>query len=124
MPPPNGRRPVIPYIKAWVRPLIDEHRDPRDVGELNYCFTRMMLQGASEAEFRSVIDKFVNRSGPMGYRVINNVLGAATGANLERERRLGADDGSDSLWEAVLGWYDEIAGPYEDRKIEQNGDVY
>lgn len=94
------------------------------MGELNYCFTRMMLQGASEAEFRSVIDKFVNRSGPMGYRVINNVLGAATGANLERERRLGADDGSDSLWEAVLGWYDEIAGPYEDRKIEQNGDVY
>lgn len=124
MPPPNGRRPVIPYIKAWVRPLIDEHRDPRDVGELNYCFTRMMIQGATETEFRAVIDKFVNRSGPFSYRIINSVLGAATGASVERERRTTDTIGDIGLWNAVLSWYEDVAGPYEDDKREQNGDVY
>jgi hypothetical protein len=54
----------------------------------------------------------------------NTLLGAALGAKMERARRLADDDGHWDLFAAVQGWYESVAGPYEDRKIEQNGDVY
>lgn len=51
---------------------------------------------------RLIIDYFENNGGR--YQQINDVLGALEGAKLEFYRR--------------------VAAPYEDMKIEENGDVY
>lgn len=50
-----------------------------------------------------LVAEYVEQQG-LNYAVINDVVGALEGAKLEFYRR--------------------VAAPYEDRKIEQNGDVY
>lgn len=80
----------MPYIDAQAKEeLVRNLRDPENVGELNYCITRL-IRDYWEHNQR--------------YQSINDVLGALEGAKLEFYRR--------------------VAEPYEDRKIQQNGDVY
>lgn len=62
-------------------------------------------ENAGELNFllTSVIKQYINYNG-LNYQHINDVLGALEGAKTEFYRR--------------------IAGPYEDNKIKENGDVY
>lgn len=62
-------------------------------------------ENAGELNFllTSVIKQYIDYNG-LNYQHINDVLGALEGAKIEFYRR--------------------IAGPYEDKKIEENGDVY
>jgi predicted DNA-binding protein with PD1-like motif len=53
--------------------------------------------------FTHEIKKYMNLKG-VSYRTINDVIGALEGAKLEFYRR--------------------VAAPYEDQKIQENGDVY
>jgi predicted DNA-binding protein with PD1-like motif len=53
--------------------------------------------------FTHEIKKYMNLKG-VSYKTINDVIGALEGAKLEFYRR--------------------VAAPYEDTKIEENGDVY
>ena len=50
-----------------------------------------------------IVNKYINAEG-LSYQAINNVIGALEGAKLEFYRR--------------------VAAPYEDKKINMNGDVY
>ena len=68
------------------------------VGDLNYVISRICWQLCGR--------EVQNQSSPVGnirYQRLNDVLGAIEGAKLEMYRR--------------------IAGPYEDEKIQSNGDV-
>lgn len=62
-------------------------------------------ENAGELNFllTSVIKQYIDYNG-LNYQHINDVIGALEGAKIEFYRR--------------------IAGPYEDKKIEENGDVY
>lgn len=67
----------MPYIQSWRRAELDAgvgHK-PRSVGELNYCFTRLILG-------------YIEGNGPLSYGLINDVLGALEGAKLEFYRRV------------------------------------
>jgi hypothetical protein len=61
------------------------------------------LAGELNYLFTCEIIQFL-RDRPLSYALINDVLGALEGAKLEFVRR--------------------IVNPYEDKKIEENGDVY
>lgn len=50
-----------------------------------------------------LINRYINING-MRYQAMNDVVGALDGAKVEFQRR--------------------VVGPYEDRKIEENGDAY
>lgn len=80
----------MPYIAKAERDYIAAGNPPTTVGELNYCITALIMSYA--------------RAGTMSYLVINDVLGAMKGAELEFYRR--------------------VAVPYEEAKREANGDVY
>ena len=61
------------------------------------------VAGELNYRFTCEIVQFL-RDRPLSYALINDVLGALEGAKLEFVRR--------------------IVNPYEDKKIEENGDVY
>lgn len=83
----------MPYIdpdtKAWLSGYRIVENYPRSAGELNFCFTDLIIHYMGEN---------------YGYQKINDVIGALEGAKLEFYRR--------------------VAVPYENQKIETNGDVY
>ena len=100
----------MPYIKQEYRDLLDDKIDElkyiiasefnnRDyAGILNYCITRLINEVIVE-----------NLDSPLfilqwNYNKINCAVGILECAKQELYRR--------------------IAGPYEDKKIEENGDVY
>lgn len=83
----------MPYINQERRAQLADCGDyPSSAGELNYMLTME-------------VKRYWATYGPtLGYRAINDIIGALEGAKLEFYRR--------------------VAVPYEDTKIEQNGDVY
>lgn len=89
----------MPYIRKEDRkkfePLLkiaEEMCWPGSAGELNYLITSLCIQ-------------YIKSEGsPMGYGIINEVMGALECCRLELYRRL--------------------AAPYEIEKCSQNGDVY
>lgn len=60
--------------------------------------------GVLNFQITCLIKKYLEFYGPLCYDVINDVVGAIEGAKLE--------------------FYARQARPYEDKKIEENGDVY
>lgn len=93
----------MPYIDSRLRESIDEAvcdvgLDIRllEPGELNYVLTRIILNYVRER--RDDVD------GRVSYSTYNEVLGVLSAITQEVYRRLVA--------------------PYEDEKIEENGDVY
>lgn len=69
---------------------------PESAGELNYVITGYCLR---------YLDERARQMGePCGYQELNEVIGVLEAAKLEFYRRL--------------------VSPYEDRKIQENGDVY
>lgn len=78
----------MPYIEIEQR--IAAIAGPQTPGELNYAITKLVIG-------------YVRRNG-LNYSVINDVLGALSGAGREFYRR--------------------VAVPYENTKLAANGDVY
>tara|TARA_B100001564_G_C20650201_1_gene676459 strand:+ start:1564 stop:1848 length:285 start_codon:yes stop_codon:yes gene_type:complete len=90
----------MPYIKTKDREKFDDALDIisnnlLSMGDFNYCISKIM-------------DNYLNDvkevEGSVGYYYYNNLVGVLECAKLELYRRL--------------------AAPYEDLKIEDNGDVY
>lgn len=79
----------MPYILQKDRPRVLEV-GPETEGELNYFITYH-------------INEFLKRRG-LSYVVMNDVMGALTGAQEE--------------------FYRKVVAPYEDKKIALNGEVY
>ena len=91
----------MPYIKQTQRAELDEAidnlsniLDGTDPGEINYVFTKLLLGAIG----------FRGGERNIHYSNINMIVGVLECAKLEFYRRL--------------------AVPFEDKKIEENGDVY
>jgi len=86
----------MPYIKKNRRDEIDSGGlPPQNAGELNYAITKLVT---NYLRCKTTVTKRIT------YDLINDVLGALAGASREFYRR--------------------VAVPYEEKKIEENGDVY
>ena len=88
----------MPYIKKELRDcfrnMFNELININSPGELNYLFTCIILEYMSAG----------SAGAEQNYQAINDVLGALEGAKLEFHRR--------------------IVVPYEEKKLEENGDVF
>lgn len=120
----------MPYIKQERRWLMATDHPPEDEGELNYCLTWHMIHtpngGFLEAAFDREIEAYLSVR-PESYARYNEVVGALECCRREYRRRSVAADGQDredALSAALTRLYAEKIAPYEDTKIEQNGDVY
>jgi len=85
----------MPYITQEKRTDIQNGKAPSNSGELNYTITKLIQSYLNDMR---ALRAFPN------YGDINEVIGVLECCKLELYRR--------------------IAVPYEDNKIEQNGDVY
>lgn len=130
----------MPYITQERRTSLDTttHEIATNAGELNYLFTVRVLDARKASQFGSIggstieslardlrteIDDYIESMG-LRYQYINDVLGALTGAKLEMQRRAGIHT-FDNLFDNVRNkFYSEVAAPYENLKIQENGDVY
>jgi hypothetical protein len=84
----------MPYINEDAREELN-YRPPENAGELNFALTRMV---------QMYLYGDSDRDYKTSYQRFNDAMGALEGCKLELYRRLIA--------------------PYEDAKIEENGDVY
>ena len=85
----------MPYIKKESRTDIDEHVD--NLAEF------ITTEGELNYAITTIVHNYMKRNGGIRYSNINEVIGTLECAKLELYRRL--------------------AGPYEDIKIDENGDV-
>ena len=81
-------------------PYID--REDRD--ELDYDGVMPSSPGELNFVITRLVNKYINTIGPLRYRSINEAIGVIECVKLELYRR--------------------IAAPYEDKKMEEEGDVY
>lgn len=124
----------MPYIDKVAKDrLYAEGEEASNVGELTYLFTLHCLNADRERNHTLLVEtlnieimKYLNFNGPTNYALLNGVVGSLECARREHRRRrpdsyLPADE---ALSEVLTEFYGRIVAPYEDTKIEQNGDVY
>lgn len=87
----------MPYVSQESRKQLDLGTGPVTAGELNYVVSKA-VDGYLRSQSRSGVDP------RMRYEYLNTAIGVLACAQLELYRR--------------------VAVPYEDQKIEENGDVY
>ena len=85
----------MPYVDEEARDRLVSGGSPESTGELNYAITRFV---------DDYLRRMAERDGRLRYAHLNEAMGVLECAKLELYRR--------------------IAAPYEDGKIEENGDVY
>lgn len=117
----------MPYITQTARKAIDEGGLVTTAGELNYVITKHFLDtsiGLATAmwNIQEEIDKYVSYRG-LSYGVINDVVGVLECSRREIARRRGVGP-LDLFSDLIKEFYDAVAAPYEDKKIQENGDVF
>lgn len=118
----------MPYVKPQRRKELDAGDPPKNGGDLNYLFTMLILTGkrVPPAAFTSIIDDFWKRS-EQRYSVINEIGGAVINCAMEFQSRVKTNvyrAGLQALGTAYMEWYGAVARPYEDTKIQENGDIF
>lgn len=129
----------MPYVKDGARARLDRDGVPMNAGELNYAVTWHMLHtGDVRIAVQREVARFLEfRRKPSAtaaprennYQDFNDVMGALDGARREYRRRvgvqtLGDQDRLDAVEYVATEFYDNVVAPYEDIKINENGDVY
>lgn len=129
----------MPYLTQERKQALAEGDVLYNPGDLNYLVTKALLvyadsDGAPEerALLEEVIDGYVTRfieSNGINYTTYNAVIGALTCCGTEWERRTWNTSQPRVVTRYILdAWtqkfYRETVAPYEDTKIEENGDVY
>lgn len=97
-------------------------------GELNRAITKLMIHEPRELFEMSLvrlIGKYVHDQKPR-YATFNDVVGALECAKMEYVRRHGYDaERIEHSVEVVKAqFYSGVVSPYEDKKIEEHGDIY
>ncbi len=128
----------MPYVKREFR--MGAATMPTDSGELNFAITMLAVR-CIEGEFTAsqfivdvmkLVENYLELRRYRNYTTFNEVVGVLACVPLELERRL---RDSDEHWAVVvrikaeLDAYRELfyvltVGPYEDGKLESNGDVF
>lgn len=120
----------MPYIVQERRAIIDAGAVPDNCGELNYAITMTCLRHGHGGmiplrdKIMFLISAFIATPG-FNYQRINDVLGACDGAarELDRRCRRGSAETQLLIRECAKRFYDAAAAPYEDGKIQANGDL-
>lgn len=118
----------MPYIKTDDRVRLQHAGSTIDnAGELNYTLTVTILQNEDPAllvtELRGICDEYMQHHG-LRYQFINDVMGACVSAKLEFQRRTNSTKYDGVFDHLAYDFYHEVAAPYEDTKIVENGDVF
>lgn len=121
----------MPYIVKERRVAMTADQRAENAGELNFRLTVHMIHmplSALEAALEREIEEYLSVR-PESYALYNEVVGALDCCRREFLRRRGADTWEDFRREERLSYvthrlYMEKIAPYEDTKIEQNGDVF
>jgi hypothetical protein len=103
----------VPYLTPERKAEIDSGFRPTTKGDLTYLITRALLGERRQVDFGLLFD----------------IMGGLDCAGREYRRRRPALSADDVKMLSELEWfatdfYDNVIAPYEDTKIEQNGDVY
>lgn len=124
----------MPYIEEAKKAEIKTGTFPRDCGELNYALTTLITSAPEGTTlppiFRMTLDTYVTNAGKaegkMRYKHINDAMGVVACMMFEFRRRKKSQYmvSLRELFETAWDWYDTVAGPYEDTKIKENGDVF
>lgn len=123
----------MPYIKQAAKDDL-HYLQPRNVGELTYRLTVVALSDNHYSDKYNDLmfsAKLYWLNGQHNFQGHAEVLGAFTAARMELKRRLECCSLklgllADARWalEAAEGdYYINEVGPYEDKKIAENGDV-
>jgi len=129
----KGFHNEIDMLVNHIRRLGDMAQD----GHMNYFITKLLLQSnvlklpyfvfqETEAVLRPVLlEVIIEVYSPPKYYRYNRAIGMLECCRLEFERRYNVKSvlAYNLLDKVILKFYKEIIGPYEDEKIEQNGDV-
>lgn len=119
----------MPYIKEERRKeLATSGHHPSNAGELNYELTRLLTSTVlSQTRLVFAVQVLVEnytRNNYLNYATINDIIGAVLGSLFEYFRRTGQQHPFEScVFQVVRDFYKDTAGPYEDIKINENGDV-
>ena len=93
----------MPYIKQELRDVVDKEIIALVEKLRPYPYNESLDIFKSPGVLNYILTKIILESGPVDYTDINNLIGALECCKLELYRR--------------------IAVPYEDKKIQENGDV-
>lgn len=120
----------MPYIKQERRDELETEAIPHTPGELNYLITLTLLD--RDLTFFDVQASIVRRCkdyldavGTINYQTLNDCVGAVMCAGIEFYRRTKRDKQfvARIASEVISELYNNVAAPYEDKKIEENGDI-
>jgi hypothetical protein len=118
----------MPYITQDERKQIALGKKIETPGQLNYVITDIVLRLKDsgrivmKAFIKDVILTYLN--GRASYTLFNEVMGVLECARFEFLRRKGYDAYIDQIFLELKNWLYSFVAPYEDRKKEENGDVY
>ena len=117
----------MPYIREEDRIAVIT-RGPIISGELNYVITKLAIKFKdTPMTLRVFIKKSILQylGERQSYTLFNEVMGVLECARFEYLRRMGYDLLVNESFLALEKWlYFDIIAPYEDKKKEENGDVY
>lgn len=112
----------MPYLTEDEKKLLDGGSIPQTCGHLTYLIFRTALDNYTLDKFdllQDAVDKYLPANPK--FEDFAKVLGSIYAAALEMERRYFRT--SLALYDFAANFYKDVIGPYEDKKIEQNGDV-
>jgi hypothetical protein len=124
----------MPYLtKKRKDELKDKKRLYTTAGDLTYGLTILMIAAGKDYEihlkdaFLSEVERFTAKR-PESFAMYAVVLGSLTAAEEEFIRRVQPSEASDDILGCLslfrIDYYREYVAPYEDKKIEENGDVF
>lgn len=123
----------MPYVKQYIRDAFNEdpHWRPSDAGSLNFVLTNAYLNDLSRKEIYRILEHYWLHDSDFdqSYQTINDIMGAVGGSLFEFIRRRPREQKkhdrlTDMMRDLLWDFYEEYAVPYEDKKINANGDVY
>jgi hypothetical protein len=117
----------MPYITQDERKQIALGKPPSTPGQLNYVITRLVIESSIGTLKAHIIEEILLYSNgkPQSYTLFNEIMGVLECVIKEYRRRVCFDVYIDSVFEVLKEeFYSQYVGPYEDKKIEQNGDVF
>lgn len=120
----------MPYLTEQRKTELDSRTvyKATTAGDLTYLLTKAVLEDEARlpARLYECIDRFMGGRA-VRYEDYATVIGSLVCTGMEYERRVGGAVTAqklEELMEFIQSYYTDFVAPYEDEKIEQNGDVY
>lgn len=130
----------MPYLEEYDKFRIGRGGLLMSAGDLTYALTKALLDSDPNNAYTSAwqavsatVDRFIESLAEVGAKVryadYATILGCLDSTWREYSRRMPWSEGTKAnrIWavrDFAEHFYDNVVAPYEDTKIEENGDVY